>query len=121
MFQMSKDGVNWVSLLTHKDDKSLAEPGSTCTWKVHYCAASTDAGMTRMETRRAKAASPAKYTTVGSMSSGTMALRNSYRMGVEGKYDLTFVNYDSLSTLDGATGGNNMLFPTRKSSEKEAR
>lgn len=34
LFQMSKDGVNWTTLLTHTDDKSLAEPGSTCTWPV---------------------------------------------------------------------------------------
>ncbi|XP_058125549.1 E3 ubiquitin-protein ligase Ufd4 isoform X1 [Anopheles coustani] len=34
MFQLSKDGVNWVTVLTHTDDKSLAEPGSTCTWPL---------------------------------------------------------------------------------------
>lgn len=34
MFQMSKDGLNWISLLTHTDDKSLTEPGSTCTWPI---------------------------------------------------------------------------------------
>lgn len=34
MFQMSKDGVNWQTLITHIDDKSLVEPGSTCTWMI---------------------------------------------------------------------------------------
>lgn len=34
MFQMSKDGVTWTTLLIHTDDKSLAEPGSTCTWTI---------------------------------------------------------------------------------------
>lgn len=34
LFQMSKDGVTWTTLLTHTDDKSLAEPGSTCTWVI---------------------------------------------------------------------------------------
>lgn len=31
MFQMSKNGVNHVTMLTHTNDKRLAEPGSTCT------------------------------------------------------------------------------------------
>lgn len=34
MFQMSKDGLNWITLLTHTEDKSLTEPGSTCTWPI---------------------------------------------------------------------------------------
>ncbi|XP_055588609.1 E3 ubiquitin-protein ligase Ufd4 isoform X2 [Uranotaenia lowii] len=34
MFQMSKDGTNWTTMLIHTDDKSLAEPGSTCTWPI---------------------------------------------------------------------------------------
>lgn len=36
LFQMSKDGVNWTTLVTHSDDKSLLEPGSTCTWPIEY-------------------------------------------------------------------------------------
>lgn len=31
---MSKDGINWVTLKTHKDDTSLNEPGSTATWTL---------------------------------------------------------------------------------------
>ncbi|CAO1338887.1 unnamed protein product [Diamesa serratosioi] len=34
LFQMSKDGLNWITLLTHTDDKGLTEPGSTCTWPI---------------------------------------------------------------------------------------
>lgn len=33
-FQVSKDGINWVTLKTHKDDTSLNEPGSTATWPL---------------------------------------------------------------------------------------
>jgi E3 ubiquitin-protein ligase HECTD1 len=31
---MSRDGVNWVTLITHSDDRSLTEPGGTATWKI---------------------------------------------------------------------------------------
>ncbi|XP_075224551.1 ubiquitin fusion-degradation 4-like isoform X4 [Lycorma delicatula] len=34
LFQVSKDGVNWVTLYTHVDDTSLNEPGSTATWTL---------------------------------------------------------------------------------------
>lgn len=34
LLQASKDSVNWVTLVTHTDDRSLSEPGSTCTWPV---------------------------------------------------------------------------------------
>lgn len=34
LLQMSKDGVNWTSLISHNDDKSLNDPGSTCTWPI---------------------------------------------------------------------------------------
>lgn len=34
MLQVSKDANNWTTLLTHVDDKSLTEPGSTCTWML---------------------------------------------------------------------------------------
>lgn len=195
MFQMSKDGTNWVTLLTHNDDKSLAEPGSTCTWKVdcsadetqgyrhiriqqngrnasgqtHYLSLSgleiygrvvsvcEDIGKAAAKESEAKIRrerrlirSQLKHFTKGARvirgvdwrwddqdgnptCEGTITgeihngwidvkwdhgVRNSYRMGAEGKYDLKLVNCDNLSTLEGATGGNNLLVPTRKSSEK---
>lgn len=34
MLQASKDALNWVTLVTHLDDRSLTEPGSTCTWPI---------------------------------------------------------------------------------------
>ncbi|KAK3576282.1 hypothetical protein CHS0354_036017 [Potamilus streckersoni] len=34
MFQVSKDGQEWVTLCHHKDDTSLNEPGSTATWPI---------------------------------------------------------------------------------------
>ncbi|XP_011189870.2 E3 ubiquitin-protein ligase Ufd4 isoform X4 [Zeugodacus cucurbitae] len=34
MLQGSKDGVTWTTLVTHTDDKSLVEPGSTATWPI---------------------------------------------------------------------------------------
>ncbi|XP_046739535.1 E3 ubiquitin-protein ligase HECTD1 isoform X6 [Diprion similis] len=34
MFQVSKDGINWITLYTHVDDCSLNEPGSTATWTL---------------------------------------------------------------------------------------
>lgn len=34
MLQGSKDGVTWTMLVTHSDDKSLVEPGSTATWPI---------------------------------------------------------------------------------------
>ena len=33
-FQVSKDGVNWTTLVDHEDDQTLNEPGSTGTFKV---------------------------------------------------------------------------------------
>ena len=33
-FQMSKDGVTWTTLMTHENDTSLNEPGSTMTWPL---------------------------------------------------------------------------------------
>lgn len=36
LLQASKDSVNWVTLVTHNDDRSLTEPGSTCTWAI-FC------------------------------------------------------------------------------------
>lgn len=43
LLQASKDSVNWVTLVTHSDDRSLSEPGSTCTWPVD-CAADETQG-----------------------------------------------------------------------------
>ncbi|XP_022105219.1 E3 ubiquitin-protein ligase HECTD1-like [Acanthaster planci] len=34
LFQVSKDNQNWLTLMTHADDSSLNEPGSTATWPV---------------------------------------------------------------------------------------
>lgn len=34
LLQASKDSLNWVTLVTHSDDRSLSEPGSTCTWPI---------------------------------------------------------------------------------------
>ncbi|KAJ8045570.1 E3 ubiquitin-protein ligase HECTD1 [Holothuria leucospilota] len=34
IFQVSKDGQTWTSLLEHSDDSSLNEPGSTATWPL---------------------------------------------------------------------------------------
>ncbi|XP_028824968.1 E3 ubiquitin-protein ligase HECTD1 isoform X6 [Denticeps clupeoides] len=34
VFQVSKDGQNWITLYTHVDDCSLNEPGSTATWPL---------------------------------------------------------------------------------------
>ena len=33
-FQVSKDGVNWTTLVDHEDDQTLNEPGSTGSFKV---------------------------------------------------------------------------------------
>uniref|UniRef100_A0A182VUY9 E3 ubiquitin-protein ligase n=1 Tax=Anopheles minimus TaxID=112268 RepID=A0A182VUY9_9DIPT len=199
MFQMSKDGVNWVTMLTHTDDKSLAEPGSTCTWPVdcpadeqqgyrhvrihqngrnasgqtHYLslsgfeiygkvmsvcedmdktAAKENEAKLRKERRQVR--SQLKYITDGARvvrgvdwhwddqdgnppGEGTViaeihngwidvkwdhGMRNSYRMGAEGKYDLKLANVDglvagsydlhnsgiSVTTVGG--GGNNNQF-----------
>merc|ERR1719228_2962843 len=35
-FQVSKDGLNWTTLVDHQDDQRLTEPGSTATWKINY-------------------------------------------------------------------------------------
>ncbi|XP_076239789.1 ubiquitin fusion-degradation 4-like isoform X8 [Calliopsis andreniformis] len=34
MFQASKDGVTWTTLIAHVDDSSLNDPGSTATWAL---------------------------------------------------------------------------------------
>uniref|UniRef100_A0A8D8T0U6 E3 ubiquitin-protein ligase n=1 Tax=Cacopsylla melanoneura TaxID=428564 RepID=A0A8D8T0U6_9HEMI len=34
LFQVSKDGLTWTTLVTHTDDTSLNEPGSTATWPI---------------------------------------------------------------------------------------
>ncbi|XP_044007994.1 E3 ubiquitin-protein ligase HECTD1 isoform X1 [Aphidius gifuensis] len=33
-FQVSKDGISWITIITHCDDCSLNEPGSTATWTL---------------------------------------------------------------------------------------
>lgn len=34
LFQVSKDGSNWLTLFTHVDDCALNEPGSTASWPL---------------------------------------------------------------------------------------
>ncbi|XP_077299031.1 ubiquitin fusion-degradation 4-like isoform X2 [Arctopsyche grandis] len=34
LFQVSKDGLSWVTLLSHFDERVLSEPGSTNTWHI---------------------------------------------------------------------------------------
>ncbi|XP_047133370.1 E3 ubiquitin-protein ligase HECTD1 isoform X2 [Hydra vulgaris] len=34
LFQVSKDGVSWLTLKKHENDESLKEPGSTTTWPL---------------------------------------------------------------------------------------
>jgi E3 ubiquitin-protein ligase HECTD1 len=175
LFQMSKDGVNWTTLVTHNDDKSLSEPGSTATWPVectddegyrhvriqqngrnasgqtHYLSLSgfeiygkvesicddihrsvAKENETKLRRERRLIRSQLKMMTQGARvirgpdwrwddqdgtppCEGTVSgdihngwidvqwahgLRNSYRMGAEGKYDLKLANSESLSTFD---------------------
>nr|XP_049465855.1 E3 ubiquitin-protein ligase Ufd4 isoform X1 [Anopheles coluzzii]XP_049465856.1 E3 ubiquitin-protein ligase Ufd4 isoform X1 [Anopheles coluzzii]XP_049465858.1 E3 ubiquitin-protein ligase Ufd4 isoform X1 [Anopheles coluzzii] len=173
LFQMSKDGVSWVTLLTHTDDKSLAEPGSTCTWPIdcpadeqqgyrhvrihqngrnasgqtHYLslsgfeiygkvmsvcedmdktAAKENEAKLRKERRQIRSqlkyitdgarvvrgvdwhwddqdgSPPGEGTVIAEIHNGWIdvkwdhGMRNSYRMGAEGKYDLKLANVDGL-------------------------
>ena len=32
---MSKDGLNWTTLVDHQEDNRLTEPGSTATWRIN--------------------------------------------------------------------------------------
>uniref|UniRef100_A0A1Q3G3F2 E3 ubiquitin-protein ligase n=2 Tax=Culex tarsalis TaxID=7177 RepID=A0A1Q3G3F2_CULTA len=187
MFQMSKDGVNWVTMLTHTDDKSLAEPGSTCTWplecsadeqqgfrhvrihqngrnasgQTHYlslsgfeiygkvvtvcedmgkAAAKENEAKLRKERRQIRAqlkyitqgarvvrgvdwhwddqdgAHPGEGTVTGEIHNGWIdvkwdhGLRNSYRMGAEGKYDLKLANSEGLTApYDMNNSGSGMV------------
>lgn len=34
MFQVSKDGYDWLTIHTHIDDTALGEPGTTASWHV---------------------------------------------------------------------------------------
>lgn len=182
LFQMSKDGVNWVTLVTHNDDKSLVEPGSTCTWPIdcpqnedtppqsgyrhvriqqngrnasgqtHYLSLSgfeiygkvisvcddmqrtvVKENEAKMRRERRQVRSQLKHFTTGARvlrgvdwrwddqdgtTEGTITgdihngwidvkwdhgLRNSYRMGAEGKYDLKLANSDNLPNFDITT------------------
>ncbi|XP_058814286.1 E3 ubiquitin-protein ligase Ufd4 isoform X3 [Topomyia yanbarensis] len=200
MFQMSKDGTSWVTMLTHTDDKSLAEPGSTCTWPIecssdeqqgfrharihqngrnasgqtHYlslsgfeiygkvvsvcddmgkAAAKENEAKLRKERRQIRA--QLKYITQGARvvrgvdwhwddqdgspsGEGTVTgeihngwidvkwdhgLRNSYRMGAEGKYDLKLANSDNLGAPYDISNPGSGLVPlssTTVSSTKKA-
>uniref|UniRef100_A0A1L8DSR6 E3 ubiquitin-protein ligase n=2 Tax=Nyssomyia neivai TaxID=330878 RepID=A0A1L8DSR6_9DIPT len=192
MFQMSKDGITWQTLYTHSDDKSLVEPGSTCTWAIecaadetigyrhvriqqngrnasgqtHYLSLSgfeiygkvvsicEDLGKTaakeieakiRRERRQIRAQlkhitsgarvvrgvdwrwddqdgnPPCEGTVTGEIHNGWIdvkwdhGVRNSYRMGAEGKYDLKLANCDSLLMEPG----NSLIpLPTKKPTDK---
>ncbi|XP_055645002.1 E3 ubiquitin-protein ligase Ufd4 isoform X2 [Toxorhynchites rutilus septentrionalis] len=199
MFQMSKDGINWVTMLTHTDDKSLAEPGSTCTWPIegpieeqqgyrhirihqngrnasgqtHYlslsgfeiygkvtsvcddmgkAAAKENEAKLRKERRQIRAqlkyitqgarvirgvdwhwddqdgSPPGEGTVTGEIHNGWIdvkwdhGLRNSYRMGAEGKYDLKLSNSDNLNApydLNNAGAGLVSLGGSNTSSSKK--
>ncbi|KAG5675368.1 hypothetical protein PVAND_005277 [Polypedilum vanderplanki] len=175
LFQMSKDGVNWVTLVTHVEDKSLVEPGSTYTWQIecppdetqgyrhvriqqngrnasgqtHYLSLSgfeiygkvvsvcedmqrtvAKENEAKMRRERRQIRSQLKHfspgarvvrgvdwrwddqdgategTVTGEIHNGWIdvkwdhGLRNSYRMGAEGKYDLKLANSDNLPNFD---------------------
>lgn len=175
LLQASRDAVTWTTLITHVDDKSLSEPGSTATWPIvcppddtkgyrhiriqqngrnasgqtHYLSLSgfeiygrvigvcDDIGKTIKEaeakTRRERRQIRAqlKHITCGARvvrgvdwrwdgqdgsCEGTITgeihngwidvkwdhgVRNSYRMGAEGKYDLKLANLESVSAFEG--------------------
>lgn len=175
LLQMSKDGVNWTTLVTHNEDKNLSEPGSTATWPIecaddegyrhvriqqngrnasgqtHYLSLSgfeiygrvesicddihrsiekeNEAKLRRerrlirsqlkMITQGARVVRgpdwrwddqdgtpPCEGSVSGDIHNGWIdvqwahGLRNSYRMGAEGKYDLKLANSDNFSTFD---------------------
>ncbi|XP_070495105.1 E3 ubiquitin-protein ligase Ufd4 isoform X2 [Chironomus tepperi] len=189
LFQMSKDGVNWTTLVTHNDDKSLVEPGSTCTWPIdcssdegfrhvriqqngrnasgqtHYLSLSgfeiygkvlsvcddmqrtvAKENEAKMRRERRQIRSQLKHfipgarvirgvdwrwddqdgttegTVTGEIHNGWIdvkwdhGLRNSYRMGAEGKYDLKLSNSDNLPNFDISSSTSTTSI--KKSSEK---
>lgn len=198
LFQMSKDGVNWVTLVTHNEDKSLVEPGSTCTWTVdcpqtedaqsgyrhvriqqngrnasgqtHYLSLSgfeiygkiisvcddmqrtvVKENEAKMRRERRQIRSQLKHFTAGARvlrgvdwrwddqdgaTEGTVTgeihngwidvkwdhgLRNSYRMGAEGKYDLKLSNADNLPNFDISTSSTASTKKTDKGSSLNSR
>lgn len=191
LFQMSKDGINWVTLVTHSDDKSLVEPGSTCTWPVdspsdevqgyrhirihqngrnasgqtHYLSLSgfevygkvtsicddmqrtvAKENEAKLRRERRQIRSQLKHFTPGTRvvrgvdwrwddqdgtTEGTVTgeihngwidvkwdhgLRNSYRMGAEGKYDLKLANSDNLNLPNFDISSSASATTTKKSS-----
>ncbi|XP_075151574.1 ubiquitin fusion-degradation 4-like isoform X2 [Haematobia irritans] len=177
MLQASKDGINWATLVTHADDKSLVEPGSTATWPIvcapdenqgfrhiriqqngrnasgqtHYLSLSgfeiygrvvsvcDDIGKgskeveAKIRRERRQIRAQLKHITTGARvvrgvdwrwddqdgsCEGTVTgeihdgwidvkwdhgVRNSYRMGAEGKYDLKLANSDNVSMFEGGS------------------
>lgn len=195
MLQVSKDANNWTTLLTHVDDKSLTEPGSTCTWvlecptdeahgyrhvriqqngrnasnQTHYLSLSgfeiygrvvsvcEDMGKAavkeaeakyRRERRQIRAQlkhitpgarvvrgvdwrwddqdgpQPGEGVVTGEIHNGWIdvkwdhGVRNSYRMGAEGKFDLKLANCDNLPLLEGGTSSNTLVPLSTKKVEK---
>ncbi|KAJ6649764.1 E3 ubiquitin-protein ligase Ufd4 [Pseudolycoriella hygida] len=195
MLQVSKDANNWTTLLTHVDDKSLTEPGSTCTWllecpteeaqgyrhvriqqngrnasnQTHYLSLSgfeiygrvisvcEDMGKAaikeaeakyRRERRQIRAQlkhitpgarvvrgvdwrwddqdgpQPGEGVVTGEIHNGWIdvkwdhGVRNSYRMGAEGKFDLKLANCDNLPLLEGGTSSNTFVPLSTKKIEK---
>lgn len=202
MLQGSKDAINWVTLITHSDDKSLAEPGSTNTWvldntttttttddaqgyrhiriqqngrnasgQTHYLSLSgfeiygrivsicEDMGKAAIKEAEAKVRrerrqirAQLKHITTGARvvrgvdwrwddQDGAPAgegvvtgeihngwidvkwdhgVRNSYRMGAEGKFDLKLANCDNLPLLEGGTNVNTLVPLSAKKVEKSS-
>ncbi|XP_013098355.1 E3 ubiquitin-protein ligase Ufd4 isoform X3 [Stomoxys calcitrans] len=190
MLQASKDGVNWTTLVTHNDDKSLVDPGSTATWPIvcspdenqgfrhiriqqngrnasgqtHYLSLSgfeiygrvvsvcDDIGKgskeaeAKIRRERRQIRAQLKHITTGARvvrgvdwrwdeqdgsCEGTVTgeihngwidvkwdhgIRNSYRMGAEGKYDLKLANSENVSMFDG---GSNIVPSTIGNSSKK--
>ncbi|XP_030384649.1 E3 ubiquitin-protein ligase Ufd4 [Scaptodrosophila lebanonensis] len=182
LLQASKDGVNWTTLISHVDDKSLVEPGSTASWPI-VCAADDEQGFryiriqqngrnasgqthylslsgfeiyghvvsvcddigksvkeaeAKIRRERRQIRSQLKHITTGARvvrgvdwrwedqdgcCEGTITgeihngwidvkwdhgVRNSYRMGAEGKYDLKLAYCESVSIFEGG----NSIVPT---------
>ncbi|PZC82719.1 hypothetical protein B5X24_HaOG209817 [Helicoverpa armigera] len=111
LFQMSADGVTWSTLLSHSDEQTLQEPGSTATWRIR---ADAPYRYLRIQQNGKNASGQSHYLSLSGLEIYGKVVsvnevgprqwdhggRNSYRMGAEGKFDLKVVS-------GGATGGDN--------------